>query len=376
MAAPRETDGARPTADLGDAAEVSARLARLERQFAEVQRLASLGSWEWDIRADRVTWSDELYRIYGLRPGEFAATYEAFLERIHPEDRELVDRTVQEAYATRRAYAFDHRLVRPDGSVRWLHGRGNVVVDEHGEPVRLYGVAIDITERKRAEQFLRAFLHNAAHELRTPVAAITHTVELLTDPAVELDEATRGALLGTLRRQVDRLRHLATELGDLSALESGASVVMLEPVPLAPAVAVAAASIPTREGITVDVQVPPELVVRAGREELTVVFRQLLDNAVRYAASRVVVRGWGEGGEVLIQVADDGPGVAPGLLPDLFAPFARGDPAGAGVGLGLAIVRRLVTAFGGQIDYVGADGGACFQLRLEEADAQDPAGRG
>ena len=101
--------------------------------------------WDWDILADRVTWSDELYRIYGLEPREFRASYQAFLERVHPLDRERVHRIVAGALEDGRPIDFKHRLVRPDGSVRLLHAKGQVQRAADGQNIRMYGTTTDVT---------------------------------------------------------------------------------------------------------------------------------------------------------------------------------------------------------------------------------------
>lgn len=101
--------------------------------------------WEWDIRADRVTWSDDLYRMYGLEPREFRASYQAFLERVHPADRERVNAIVEQALRDGRPFEFEHRLVRPDGTVRVLHARGAVEQAPDGRMVRMYGSTRDVT---------------------------------------------------------------------------------------------------------------------------------------------------------------------------------------------------------------------------------------
>jgi PAS domain S-box-containing protein len=128
------------------------RLANRERQLAEAQELAHIGSWEWDIEANVVTWTGELYRIFGLEPVSVAVTYESFLERVHPEDRSAVAATVQQALRDRQPFQFDHRIVLEGGGVRWVQGRGRVIVDEDGRAVKMAGTAQDISERKRAEE--------------------------------------------------------------------------------------------------------------------------------------------------------------------------------------------------------------------------------
>jgi PAS domain S-box-containing protein len=126
-------------------------LRRSEASLAEAQRLAHLGSWEWDVQTNTLTWSDELYRIYGLQPNQFAATYEAMLERIHPEDKSLVQETTQKAQRDHQPWEHYTRIIRSDGVVRVLHARGSVVVDENGNVVRTYGTAQDVTASKQAE---------------------------------------------------------------------------------------------------------------------------------------------------------------------------------------------------------------------------------
>jgi len=130
-------------------------LAQKARQLAQAQSLAHLGSWEWDIAANVVTWSDELYRVFGLHPQEFGATYEAYLERVHDDDLQLVKQVIENALADQQPFSYEYRIVRPDGKIRFAHSRGEVIVDEQGLPQRMVGTCQDITERKQAEQDLR-----------------------------------------------------------------------------------------------------------------------------------------------------------------------------------------------------------------------------
>jgi len=351
------------------------RLAGIEAHFAEIQRLAQLGSWEWDIRTNVVTWSDELYRIYGVEPGDFEATYEAFLDRIHADDRDMVNDTVQQAYADRASYAFDHRLVRPDGSVRWLHGRGNVLADERGEPERLYGVAIDITARKQSEQFLRDFIANASHELRTPVAAISQASYVLASSTLSVEE--RASAMEALTRQADRLRDLSTTLLDLAALDEGTHPVMLGALTLADRVRGAATACPGINPDTLTIDIGADLTVLAEPTDLERVFVNLLVNASEHGGPNVSVSAHRRGAEVIVEVADDGPGVPADYLHRLFAPFGKSRTGGQGSGLGLAIVHRLMAAFGGTITYRPAQPtGSVFTLRFAVPHGDDPDHRG
>ncbi|MFN2454048.1 MAG: porin PorA family protein [Pyrinomonadaceae bacterium] len=137
-------------------------------RLAEAQRIAQIGSWEWDIATNKVNWSDELYRIFGLQSQEFAGTYEAYLGFIHPDDRELVASMVERAMHEKKYPEYDHRIMLRDGTVRVIHASGIVITDESGVPVKMTGTAQDITERKRIEEALaeaaqreRALIDNA-----------------------------------------------------------------------------------------------------------------------------------------------------------------------------------------------------------------------
>ncbi|MCH8290451.1 PAS domain S-box protein [Candidatus Poribacteria bacterium] len=125
-----------------------------EKMLSDAEKIGHVGSFEWDIPTNKVTWSDGLYQIYGLKPQEFGASLEAFLNQVHVEDREMVQKTLEEAYREGN-WQMEERIVRPDGEVRVLFSQGEVIKDENGEPIRMVGVCQDITERVRANEELR-----------------------------------------------------------------------------------------------------------------------------------------------------------------------------------------------------------------------------
>jgi len=127
-------------------------LRRSESSLAEAQRIAHLGNWDLDLRANSLYWSDEIYRIFGLKPREFGATYEAFLNTVHPDDREHVKEAVNRALRANEPYSIDHRIVLPDGTVRVVHEQAEVLCDASGQAVRMVGTVQDITERKQIEK--------------------------------------------------------------------------------------------------------------------------------------------------------------------------------------------------------------------------------
>jgi diguanylate cyclase (GGDEF)-like protein/PAS domain S-box-containing protein len=126
-------------------------LRRSRRRLEQAQAIANMGSWEWDIRTNKVSWSDELYRIYGLEPGEFGATFEGYLERVHADDREHVQATISRALADHRSFVFEERIVQPNGKVRLLESQGEVQTDSESQVVRMIGVCHDVTDRRAAE---------------------------------------------------------------------------------------------------------------------------------------------------------------------------------------------------------------------------------
>lgn len=142
------------TRDIDDIKRAEEEIRRNEAELAEAQAIAHVGSWNWDIAADEVHWSDELYRIYGVAPGT-SLTYNDFLDRLPPEDRERVERIVRRAYETGRPFDFQHDIVRPDGQVRTIQARGRVLRDDDGRPVRMSGTGQDVTDRVRVERELR-----------------------------------------------------------------------------------------------------------------------------------------------------------------------------------------------------------------------------
>ena len=135
-----------------DLAAALGELADLRSRVDNAQRLADMGDYDWHIESDTNTWSDQLFRIYGYEPGDIEASYDVFLQHIHPDDREMVKATHQRAYATGEPYEMIERIVRPDGEVRYLASNGQVVTDDNGTPIRFRGTCIDITARIKAEQ--------------------------------------------------------------------------------------------------------------------------------------------------------------------------------------------------------------------------------
>jgi PAS domain S-box-containing protein len=222
-------------------------------------------------------------------------------------------------------------------------------------------------ERHRIETFRNEFISNAAHELRTPVTPIVGYSTLLAERWKTLSDADREAMTKTLRQQGNRLRILVNNLLDFTRVQRGRLLVQLGEVHLGEVFESALRAVPPPEGKSVELAGGADLTAIADRTCLEDVFVNLLVNAYRYGGRNIVVEGSRENGSVLAAVADDGPGVKPDLVPELFDPFTRGEGSAGigGSGLGLAIVRTMMEAQGGDVWYEPNVGrGARFVVRL------------
>ncbi|MDQ4049168.1 MAG: PAS domain S-box protein, partial [Actinomycetota bacterium] len=140
--------------DITERKQAAELLDRRRRQLAEAQAVASLGSWDWDVATDTIEWSDELCRIYGVDPASHPVRFEEFLERVHHEDRAAVETAIYAAYTSGDPFSFEHRIVRPDGTVRVTSARGEVIMGDD-RLRRMFGTEQDVTEQKEAEEAQR-----------------------------------------------------------------------------------------------------------------------------------------------------------------------------------------------------------------------------
>jgi len=135
-------------------------LIKNEQRLIEAQRVAHVGSWEWDITTGGLYWSDEIYRIFGFLPQQFGVTYNDFLTYVHPEDRTTVEEAVNQSLSEPKSpYSVEHRIILPGGSERTVHERGEVTFDKNSKPIRMVGTVHDITDQKEAHEALAQSEH-------------------------------------------------------------------------------------------------------------------------------------------------------------------------------------------------------------------------
>jgi PAS domain S-box-containing protein len=312
------------------------RLRLSEARLTEAQRIAHLGNWEWNITTDELVWSDEIYRIFGTDPEKFGASYASFLNSVHPEDKELVERAVDEALYEGQPYDINHRIVLPDGTVRIVHESGEVTYNNNGQPVRMVGTVHDITELKRAEEELRTLsrsLVKVQEEERRAIARELH------------DEI--GQSLTVLKLLMDRIKRAPPENIESIILEAEALINgLMEQVrnlslDLRPGMLDDLGLLPTLlwhfDNYTAKTQIkvnfkhsglqggfPPEIRIAAYR-----IVQEALTNVARYAGvTEVEVTAWLAQKMLWIRIHDRGHGfdtkvISPGTSGGLFGMLER-----------------------------------------------------
>jgi PAS domain S-box-containing protein len=186
-------------------------LAVARRQLTEAQRLARIGSWEWDIPQNVVWWSDELYRIYGLEPRSIVPSYDEFLAYVHPDDRDDVDERNRRAFADHEPFEDVKRVVRADGNEIHMRTQGEVILDDDGAPLRMVGVCEDVTDELRAREAERELA--AAAALRMRAGAINdEIVQRLVLASALLSQGQADRAAEHITETLTRAKRIASEL--------------------------------------------------------------------------------------------------------------------------------------------------------------------
>jgi signal transduction histidine kinase/CheY-like chemotaxis protein len=398
-------------------AELSYRASQERLELAA--RSTGLAVWEWDIRANQFTWDDEMYRMYALERGLAHNLFEAYLERVHPEDRERVAMEINTIISTAREFSSSYRVVLPGGEVRHIITQGRVMLDTQGQPERLLGINRDVTlevaaaaEQQRLEQQIRqaqkleavgTLAGGIAHDFNNILFAILGNTELALDELAP--DNPLHTFMEEIQRAAQRARKLVKQLLMFSRpSESRREMIVIGEV-IREVVALVRATIPT----TIEIEARAgreDLVVQADATELHQILLNLCTNAyqammgtggklsigavphLETVLSPLHVSGFlAPGNYVKVTVSDTGSGISPEIRERIFEPFFTTRAVGQGTGMGLAVVHGLVTSIGGKIRLDSEVGrGTSFHIylpisqqpvlaALEEQGASLPLGR-
>lgn len=372
------------------------RLRRTEQALRESEarvrftlEAAQAGWWDWNITGDENIWSEQNFKLFGIDPAKKEASFEAWADSIHPDDRARALAEVQAALAgTTHEYRSEFRILHPERGVRWIIALGQVLRDENGKPARMLGLNLDITTRKAAEDLERAaraeaerasrlkdeFVATLSHELRTPLTAVLGWAQVLRRSNISPDKLDRG--LEVIERNTRLLSQLVSDLLDVSRIVTGKIRLDLAPLDLPAVVRRAVETLrfaADTKGVRLAVDITPidePLLGDAARIEQVV--WNLLSNAIKFTlpGGLVELRLTQRRGIATITVHDTGQGIAPEFLPHLFERFRQEDASSSrrygGLGLGLSLVKHIADLHGGRVyaESPGPGRGSTFTVEL------------
>jgi PAS domain S-box-containing protein len=361
--------------DISDRKQAEEALRRSEKRLVQAQRIAGLGNWEWEVGHKVMRWSEESYRLMGLEPQREISTAR-FREMVYPDDLPELRETSRAALRGERPYDIEYRVLRADGEVRVFHSLGEVVRDENGAPVRIFGTALDITGSKRAEEALRAakaeaewanrakseFLANMSHELRTPLNAILGFAEMISLQQVGPIGNKKYAEYAEFISESGRhLLSIINDILDLSKVEAGKLDLQEGRIELAPAVEACLRLISERAakaGVRLSTCLGESVTALLGDERMVKqILVNLLSNAVKFTpeGGRIEVKCCLDAeNRTVLAVSDNGIGIAPENLATALEPFGQVDGTLSrrhpGTGLGLPLVRSLAELHGADFE--------------------------
>ncbi len=378
-------------------------LRQSEERLKLVIQAAKLGTWDWDLTTGNITCSARCLALFGLAP-DTRISYERFLETLHPEDRARIDTVVHGALERREDYDAEMRTIWPDGSLHWVAARGRGYYGAAGQPVRMSGVAMDITLRKQAEEALRQakeqlahaneeleqrvrertaklqemvgelehFSYSITHDMRAPLRAMRGFAGLLLEPPIDISAEMRADFLQRIATSAERMDRLITDALDYN--KAVRQEPALAPVDVDALLRSMLASYPDFQPPRAQIRIEGTLPKVLGNEAaLTQCLSNLLGNAVKFVQPGQVpqVRVWAEGLRIAdcglrIWFEDNGIGIAPEYQRTIFDMFQRLSPEYEGTGIGLALVRKVMERMGGKVGVESEPGnGSRFWLDLK-----------
>ncbi len=368
----------------------SSRAAAALREHRDVIQLAMstarMGAWTRDLLLDKVWWSPEFADLFGITGDNGSYDRALLFGHLRPEDRVRLPAAIEAALKARSDYQIEFEFQHGrTGEWRWMEARGRAEYGADGRATRLYGLAMDITERRRTVEALQEadrrkdeFLAILAHELRNPLAPISSGLHILRTAQSPEHSA---AALAIMERQVGQMVRLVDDLLDVARITTGKIDLRCEPFDLATAIRDAVETSAPELGLpgpTVVVIAPPQpILVNGDRTRLAQVFANLLNNSAKYSepGQPISIAFEPDGDHAVIRVRDAGIGIEPDMLPRVFEMFMQADRLGArggsGLGIGLSLVKRIVELHHGTVTAhsAGVGQGSEFVVRIPSIDA-------
>ncbi|WP_332827767.1 ATP-binding protein [Ramlibacter sp.] len=362
--------------------EANAALGASEARYQLAARGSSAGLWDWDMQAGTMFHSPRLKALLGYSEEEFPDLPDSLTRIMHPDDRGPVDAALQAHLADpdRTPYQAECRLREKDGRWRWFLVTGTAQKDALGRAYRMAGSLVDISERKESELLLQRsndakdeFLATLAHELRNPLAPLRTGVQILRRSGVA--PAVQQRTLETMDRQLTHMVRLVDDLLDISRISSGKIKLEMTRTSLRSVLVTAlelARPAMDAAGHALQTELPePDIEVEGDATRLAQAFGNLLNNAAKYTppGGQVRLRAWRDGDLGIVEVQDNGVGIAPDMLDKVFELFAQVAPGSgqlsSGLGIGLYLVRNLVELHGGTIVARSTGtGGSTFRVAI------------
>lgn len=383
--------------DLTAVREHEAQVKHQQNKLSEAETIAHMGYWRWQVGEQTLTWSDELYRIFGVTPANFNPTIDNVNAMLYRRDVSRMVQAFQRAMIEQNNYGMDFRITRPSGDVRYIHCDGRCECDENGEVIALYGIMQDMTENALAERELREakesaeraydskskFLANMSHELRTPLNAIIGFSEMMQRQLLgPIGTEKYLDYIDGIRQSGEHLLDLISDILDMSKIEAGKYTLDLEEINIAKLARLAISMVEGRaQEACVDLgcnEFHDDLPMTADRRAVLQMMLNLLSNAIKFTepGGSVRLELTHQGGKVQLCVSDTGIGIPANMLQTITNPFEQAanhyTRSHEGSGLGLAITKELALMHGGHLaieSEVGKGTKVTITLPLSQGDA-------
>lgn len=359
--------------DITERKTTEIQLREQKTKLKQAQEIAKVGNWELDIINDKLYWSDEIYKMFELDPGEFEATYEAFLDRIHPDDRDKVDKAYQDSLRHMKPYNIDHRLLLKNNKVKFVREKCYTDFDANNKPIRSVGIVMDITDIKKAEQQMQQalekekevnqlrlqFISTVTHEFRTPLASIYSNTQLLHRYDHKWDLQQKERSFSRIYSSINTMVSLLDDVSILGKEQSGRLTFEPEPVNLYDLVAAtvqeANEAYPGKPDIRVYYSIP-DITIHVDKTLVRLALINVCTNAIKYSSSEdpsphCTINYENAQNRICMVIEDYGMGMNDYALNNIFHPFFRGPNAEKikGTGLGMSIVKQSLELHKGEI---------------------------